>query len=490
MEILIGIILSLLFIYGFIFFICYKILVPIMDAIDRFFERIFSPLMGKLAEKRLKKTTSKDVEYWIARKNEEEKKEKEFYKKEIEPYPLRAKYYHHFKKEIENLLFHTKIKDIGYKDKLLEKKEFLERLDDFIQFYQNNVEAFALRKKYYDQYFQFKRIDFINDCKSIVSTKNSERLECLRGLDDYIKIMVQMNSIQSVPPITNTIVPNSISSPCHLENGTSYYYYITRNTTLKRFSSIREYAANQINGGGSPLPGRGVYPLSTERELNQYIFSYGNMHYAKLKSALSHLPVNLFQKDLEIIDWGCGQGIATITLLELKRPKNVKFTLIEPGLLVLKRAALNTKCFFEAYTSGAFNCKTINKGFDDLIRSDVSTSSDRTKIHLFSNTLDIEGRYSQLDLVNLIKHTQSGKNYFVCCSPYIDFGKRQKIDTFVSSFRRMNGFHLYCSVDNSKEDEWWECNRHFKGYSLCRDKDCEDCNEKWTRIIRVFSVEL
>ena len=402
---------------------------------------------------------------------------------------MRVKYYNRFKKEIEDLIFYTKIGDIGYRDKSLDKKEFVDRLDDFIQFYQNNVEAYALRNKYYDQYYQDLSRK-LHNFKSIVSTKNNERLECLRGLDDYIKIMVQMNNIQSVPPITNTIVPNSISSPCHLETGTTYYYWITRNTTLKRFLSIREYAANQIDGNSTPLPGRGVYPLSTERELNQYIFSYGNMHYAKLKFALNYLPASLFHESLEIIDWGCGQVIATIILLEFKRPKNVKFTLIEPGLLALKRAALNTKCFFEAYTSGNFNCKTINKGFDKLTNSDVSTFSNRTKIHLFSNTLDIEGRYSQTELINLIKNTQSGKNYFVCCSPYINLGKRQKIDNFVNSFRRMSNFHLYCSVDNSMDDDWWECNRHFKGYALCSYKGCEDCNEKWTRIIRVFSVEL
>ena len=292
------------------------------------------------------------------------------------------------------------------------------------------------------------------------------------------------------PTITGTLSYTTLSAPSQIENGTTYYYWIIKNTTPKRFSSIREYAANQINGGSIPLPGRGVYPLSTERELNQYIFSYGNMHYAKLKSALNYLPASLFQEALDIIDWGCGQGIATITLLELKRPKNAKFTLIEPGLLALKRAALNTKCFFEAYTSGGFNCKTINKGFDNLTRSDVATSPNRTKIHLFSNTLDIEGRYSQTELINLIKNTQSGKNYFVCCSPYINFEKRKKIDNFVNSFRWMSNFRLYCSVDNSMDDEWWECNRHFKGYNLCSYKDCEDCNEKWTRIIRVFSVNL
>lgn len=296
------------------------------------------------------------------------------------------------------------------------------------------------------------------------------------------------SSIQSTRTISN---PRTIKTEhFQIEDVTLYYYWIIKNTTPKRFASIREYAVNKMNRCSIPLPERGVSPLSTERELNQYIFSYGNMHYAKLKSALSYLPASLFQEALEIIDWGCGQGIATITLLELKRPKNVKFTLIEPGLLALKRAALNTKCFFEAYSSGTFNCKTINKGFDDLIRSDVSTSPNRTKIHLFSNTLDIEGRYSQTELINLIKNTQSGKNYFVCCSPYINFRKKEKISNFVNRFKWMDSFHLYCSVDNSRDDDWWECNRHFKGYNLCSDKECEECGEKWTRIIRVFSVEL
>lgn len=486
MEILIGIILSLLFIYGFIFFICYKILVPIMDAIDRFFEKIFSPLMGKLAEKRLKKTTSN----WIARKNEEEK---EFYKKEIEPYPLRVKYYNRFKREIEDLIFYTNIGDIGYGDKLLDKKEFVDRLDDFIQFYQNNVEAYILRNKYYDQYYQ-DLSRFLN-FKSIVSTIRSERLDFLKGLDDYIKLISQTNIIQSTPSITpiSSSIPSTLTVPTNtfdIEKDTAYSLSLNHFLHI-RFEDLRRVAADRIRvlGGGMP-PNHGVTPLSTEKDLLQYMYSYGNMHYAKLKSALNYLPVNLFQEKIEIIDWGCGQAIATITLLELKKPQKVTYTLIEPSLIALKRATLHTKFFHDTYSTGVFSCKTLNKDFDSLYDSDVKTSSSSVKIHLFSNTLDIEGRYSQLDLVNLIKHTQSGKNYFVCCSPYINFEKRQKIDNFVNEFRRMSNFRLYCSVDNSMDDDWWECNRHFKGYSLCRDKDCEDCNEKWTRIIRVFSVEL
>lgn len=328
-----------------------------------------------------------------------------------------------------------------------------------------------------------------NNKKSTGSSKHINDIKNEQSLQTESSIKSSSASSTRVVPPTTSPLYTIKSVPFHIENGTTYYYWITRNTTLK-FSSIREYAANKINGCSIPLLERGVSPLSTERELNQYIFSYGNMHYAKLKSALSYLPASLFHESLEIIDWGCGQGIATITLLELKRPKNVKFTLIEPGLLALKRAALNTKCFFEAYTSGTFNCKTVNKGFDDLIKSDVSTYPNRTKIHLFSNTLDIEGRYSQTELINLIKNTQSGKNYFICCSPYINFEKRQKNDNFVNCFKRMSNFRLYYSVDNSMNDDWWECNRHFKGYSRCSYKDCENCIEKWTRIIRVFSVEL
>jgi len=242
------------------------------------------------------------------------------------------------------------------------------------------------------------------------------------------------STYNSKSTISNTNCINITQSyiPQHIEKGTEYENLI-KNSFLLSFSWIRQNAVNYIGCNSIPIYHRGVLPLKSYEELYQYIFSYGNMHYAKMKSALEYLPNSIFQDKLEIIDWGCGQGIATITLLQIKRPSKVSFTLIEPGKLALERAALNVKCFHKEYSSGVFSCRTIHKDFDSLNLYDVCTNSE-IKIHLFSNTLDIIGRYNQNNLMNLIKKTQKGLNYFVCVSPYQDDERRNKIDNFVFSF--------------------------------------------------------
>ena len=74
------------------------------------------------------------------------------------------------------------------------------------------------------------------------------------------------------------------------------------------------------------------------------------MHQAKLQQAYhsifsnNHLP--LIGQPIEIIDYGCGQGIGTICLVDyIKEQTNrncnvVKIKLIEPSVLALKRAVL------------------------------------------------------------------------------------------------------------------------------------------------------
>lgn len=52
--------------------------------------------------------------------------------------------------------------------------------------------------------------------------------------------------------------------------------------------------------------------LESEEELFEYMKRFGNMHKAKLQSALEeHFPQK-FSLKVNIIDWGCGQGIASM----------------------------------------------------------------------------------------------------------------------------------------------------------------------------------
>ena len=90
--------------------------------------------------------------------------------------------------------------------------------------------------------------------------------------------------------------------------------------------------------------GKGI--LDDEAHLNMYLHSFGKMHKAKLDVAFDAIPnfAQLLSEDLEIYDWGCGQGTATICLLDYLSsykitPKLLNINLIEPSKAAVKRAS-------------------------------------------------------------------------------------------------------------------------------------------------------
>ena len=289
-------------------------------------------------------------------------------------------------------------------------------------------------------------------------------------LDNTIKPEKIIEKVKPIP-IELPQLAIDITESVLIEDNTSYADAIANCSELN-FSWVRQYAANHIYGVSTPLRDRGESPLKNNDELNQYIYSYGYMHFAKMKYAINRLSWKLSKMDLDIVDWGCGQGIATMALLEVLRPKSITVALIEPSMLSLKRACLNAKYFHKTFSFGEYKCKTINKSFDELV----------------SNVLDIVSGYSQEKLINSIKRTQKGLNYFICVSPYRDVLRVQRIDQFVDAFRMCDNFQFLCSVNTSKDDEFWECNKHFRG--IYCENDCNLCMNKWTKVVRVFSVNL
>jgi len=259
------------------------------------------------------------------------------------------------------------------------------------------------------------------------------------------------------------------------------------------FQDLRNIANASIHGG-LQLGNRGVTPLTNEEELYIYLRNYGNMHYAKMISALEIIPLNVFEKEIEIVDWGCGQAIATVSLFEyLKRESlNIKpkVTLIEPSEIALKRASLHCKVF-----NPSSQVKTVCKYLDELEVGDISTESDNIKIHLFSNVLDIE-LFSMSNLVELMSSTQKGINYFVCVSPYINDIKADRVDSFKRFFEQNNesSFELIGSMQNTNGggDEYWNCNNkyngNFNGIYCDHPHIWCGCQKQWTRVVRVFRV--
>ena len=133
------------------------------------------------------------------------------------------------------------------------------------------------------------------------------------------------------------------------EEKTAQNFIIETNTDYSRellsvsndFDSIRSISVR--NAVSQKIAGRGVKILESEEELFGYFKSFGNMHKAKLLSALEVLP-STFDSKVSIIDWGCGQGFASMIFLEKYGNESVNhITLIEPSKIALERAALHCK---------------------------------------------------------------------------------------------------------------------------------------------------
>lgn len=189
------------------------------------------------------------------------------------------------------------------------------------------------------------------------------------------------------------------------------------------------------------------------------------MHFAKIQAALQHLPTQCTEKPMDLIDWGCGQALATISVLHFANTKITaeNITLVEPSEIALKRGSLHVKKF-----SASASVLTINKTIDMLLPSDFNPPTKNIYLHLFSNILDVEN-FSITKLIALIKSSFRGINYFIVVSPCMSSQtRRNRLSHFVNSFASRDGFSLYKSVIKQK-GEW---------------------KNEWTMILYVFKVEL
>ena len=195
--------------------------------------------------------------------------------------------------------------------------------------------------------------------------------------------------------------------------------------------------------------GKGV--LDDDDHLNMYLHSFGKMHKAKLDMAFNSIySADVFGEEIEVFDWGCGQGTATICLLDFLKEKHIvpnikQIYLVEPSSAATKRAVEVIRCF-----NLSCGIKTITKYFNSLRTSDFKKTSTR-KIHLFSNILDVED-FALENFIRLFQSSFGNDNYFICVGPYYSNNKR--VDDFVAA---MAPDVMYATLDKGRgawQGEW------------------------------------
>ena len=197
--------------------------------------------------------------------------------------------------------------------------------------------------------------------------------------------------------------------------------------------------------GGSD-GGHTVY--SREMQLDAYLAAYTDWHKGKLKKAFELLKPSL-PRQINVIDWACGQGIATLFLLEHIKRNNLQCSikeviLIEPSTIALQRAT-----FLINMADANIKVRCINKYIDDVSEDDLIFSSNLSVYQMFSNILDISG-INLKRLTNILYVNKTAFNTIVCVSPFYYSGNI-RIDAFFNYFNSPLALELHEQQSNKSE---------------------------------------
>ena len=174
------------------------------------------------------------------------------------------------------------------------------------------------------------------------------------------------------------------------------------------------------NRKASPWVGlnHGVGFLSTDDQLAQYLAAYGQMHKDKLIDAFATIqnPQVVLGRNMTIVDWGCGQGLAAMSLFDYMRVQGIhpqvdRVVLVEPSAIAIERAELHLSRFTSA------PIVRVNKFINNVTASDITASEGSLVLHLFSDILDIES--VDIDHLATLIHDNSGiEQLCICVGPH------------------------------------------------------------------------
>lgn len=215
-------------------------------------------------------------------------------------------------------------------------------------------------------------------------------------------------------------------------------------------SELRDELHDELN--------RGIEILDSEPLLQMYLYSFGLMHAAKLNYAFEKAKdyILRYENEIEIIDYGCGQGLATMCYHDfIKSAGNnqqvKRITLIEPSALALSRAELVCSKFFPEAEIIA-----VNKCFDDISPYDIVSSESIPTVHLFSNILDVEA-YEINNLIRIVNSISKGSNEFVIVSPIQNSRRLGRLKSFAAGIGQHVYHEEYLDKYNLDKEKEWTC---------------------------------
>ena len=186
--------------------------------------------------------------------------------------------------------------------------------------------------------------------------------------------------------------------------------------------------------------------LQTEEQLAAYLCWYGEMHKVKCLVAAQNFPFESLGLRIHVVDWGCGQALASLCFLEMLDQRGLlsyvhKVTLIEPSEAALDRAKQNVQRALIGH-SVTIECLCQKLPSKESPGCALAVNLDsRCTVHLFSNILDLTG----IDLRKTAELIVAGigVHHVLCMGPCNS--NKGRIDDFCNYFTEREEF---CNLED------------------------------------------
>jgi len=360
-------------------------------------------------------------------------------------------------------------------------KDYLQRSDAILtlldqsaridEYHTNAIRSFL--SFYHSALMQFQRIDNESLAKSLADALKASKSK-YNFLQDAILAhffdkITQISIHDALVLVFSTLQATTpqkiqcISTAVGITKEESTYAKTLYELSNPSFDAIRDVSFKQLQSIGDTQELydrliRGEAIIDDPDLLYKYFVSFGGKHKSKLYSAFDEIIGMIENEMFNIIDWGCGQGMATMVLLDYARQRGIQLdirniTLIEPSSLALCRALLH----IDVMKQKEYQIHAINSDFDCFNANDVIRNNSYKTLHLFSNILDVENFSLNLDFMKKVSCNINSDSVFVCVSPNRNDKLNNRLDLFYSYFDENFDTQLIASredtIDNATRYE-------------------------------------
>lgn len=232
---------------------------------------------------------------------------------------------------------------------------------------------------------------------------------------------------------------------------------------------------------------RAQTPLTSIEQAVMYTTLYGKSHFNRFSSVITQIMgdnkrTEAVTKTINIVDYGCGQAIASLALLDyLEQHVNcenftLNFYLVEPSQTTLDLAVLLVTKMSSRIAANV-NIYPHHKYLADFLERDRETlAAADYSMHLFSNVLDIAEVQQQIPNLCSYLHSIEGKQMVLAAGPryssnYLGLQQLKQSLSNVVVKQDVANFSVESEIYSIRNNHWIHCSSYGVMMGLCFKSD-------------------